>query len=244
MSISLITESSGSLFAGPEVSEQRSRLSAFERELKSKLAGPSAVAGLGGADVDAVVTLMEEAFRAGFRSARENIQFDPDDRAPDLPLLSHDVHSRADGALMRLRQQFFGKTNAYLPDVMPARLHMATDHPRSVLLKRLDVARDATKWHHSHDEEAKRSYSDEELEPLISARLLRVVHDSDGNELLLVTRWGFEFLATGRTLGVRDPKNIYHRVYDQLTEVLDMRRTMSMRREARVSVSEMVGLSA
>jgi hypothetical protein len=220
--IGTIPEQMGSTDISVTMSNEASRRQEFKKALGRLL--PIS----GGTDYAAGIAMLENIFRAGVEMGRSDTRFDPDDRGPSLPVLSHDIAGVADGCLMRLRQAFFGKMHAYLPDVPPVHVKTAFLDPRKLMLKRMEGERGATEWQHCGGGLTGVVYTDVELKPLFNARLLRTVRDEDGQECLLLTRWGFEFLAIGRTLGDRDKNNVYHRRYDELTETLVWRPVPTM----------------
>jgi hypothetical protein len=211
--IGAIPERIGNMDITVTMANEASRRQAFKKAL-------SQLSVSDGTDHTAGIAMLENIFCVGVEMARSDARFDPDDRGPSLPVLCHDISATSDGCLMRLRQAFFGKTHAYLPDFPLNRVRTAFLDPRKLMLQRVEDERGATEWQHCGGGLAGMVYTDSELKPLFNARLLRMVRGEDGQECLLVTRWGFEFLATGRTLGDRDNRNVYHRCYDELTEPL------------------------
>lgn len=189
-------------FPHSAMQERSMRLKSFSDEVRKQM--PDVEHEL----VRKISDLMDLSFRAGLDVSEAIRFFDPDERSPALPIRAHDIPSGCSEALGRLRMEYFGRPYPFQTD-----LYRDTIVRTSILEpENLFLRRDATLWRHGHGPMRDPFYTDAEITPLIGAGLFRKVGKPDG-EWLLLTRWGFEFLCAGSTLGNVNDRNIYQKAY-------------------------------
>ncbi|PZR93528.1 MAG: hypothetical protein DI537_10445 [Stutzerimonas stutzeri] len=157
--------------------------------------------------------MMEHAYKAGMEVARADSSATPADRLVRQMSL-HDLPSLTQRVIEDLKDVLFGwGANAREPDAKHLWAFMTLRDPRFPTLSK-------DRWRIADRKEF--PFSDKAFGPLVKAGLYEIREISSATfRVAMLTEWGFEFLATGKTSFAEDRaacrSSTYHR-YQSLTE--------------------------